>query len=226
MTWLNPIIWRDDEWVTSVFLVLPVQVVHPDARCPITQLPLVAGQDTTKEMLTNEVKLRCLWYDHDEGEKMVNADSEIWSCALMGAWPCCQGANRSDVSGPVWRSRSIIRSYGLAWSGLDLRQLWYRRRDAFTVQELINPGKGCTSISGPPPSLTSTQPIAKRFGEIRIWTARFLCFSFDAWNHLRRWHRAGKHWNSLQYFQESWKSGCLQKKVRKERKGSTTAKLN
>lgn len=74
-----------------------------------------------------------------------------------------EGANRSDVSGPVWRSRRIImRSHCLAWSGLDLRQLWDRRRDAFTVQELINPGKGCTSISGPPHSLTSTRPIAKR----------------------------------------------------------------
>lgn len=55
-----------------------------------------------------------------------------------------------------------MRSHGLAWSGLDLRQLWDRRRDAFTVQELINPGKGCASISGPPHSLTSTRPIAKR----------------------------------------------------------------
>lgn len=35
-----------------------------------------------------------------------------------------------------------MRSHGLAWSGLDWRQLWDRRRDAFTVQELINSGKG------------------------------------------------------------------------------------
>lgn len=58
-----------------------------------------------------------------------------------------EGANRSDVSGPVWRSRRIImRSHGLAWSGLDLRQLWDRRWDAFTVQELINPGKASQGL--------------------------------------------------------------------------------